>query len=345
MKLKNIILLVFATVILCSSCGKVKQAFTSQKRHFNKSLNEQYNKALDYYQRKRFEKALAIFQNIQPAYAGHQRLDTIMFYSANCYYFNNDFFMSSEMYDQYRTTMGRSIFATQADLYYALSLYNISPDVQLDQTYTVSAIAAFEDFLYRNPGHEMEEQCKKYITELYTRVYQNQVHIAKTYFDIGYYKSAIVSLNNVLKKNPNTPHREEIMFFIVRANYEYARSSIPSKRRERFFNTIDAYYNFITEFPKSKYIGQVRKFHANAKSITEGEATISDVTGRVISKRQDFYQTKEKLEKKIANLEKKNRVKAAEKLRIDLDIVNKTIKKFEELMENRKRELEINQAK
>jgi outer membrane protein assembly factor BamD len=84
---------------------------------------------------------------------------------------------------------------------------------------------------------------------------------ARLYFEMEDYKAAIIALNNCLKRYPDTKHREEIRFLILKSNFLLASNSIKEKEQERFQNTLDEYYTFTNQFPKSDYIDEVEKIY------------------------------------------------------------------------------------
>jgi outer membrane protein assembly factor BamD len=55
---------------------------------------------------------------------------------------------------------------------------------------------------------------------------------------------------------------------VLQASYLLAENSVPSKRRERFQNTVDEYYTLIGEYPQSKYLNDAEKIHANSIKFT-----------------------------------------------------------------------------
>lgn len=340
------VIIIIASVMLLSSCELFNRVFKSGDRHTKgKTYGEIYDKALEFYDAERYDKAYSLFDNIETAFAGDNKLDTIMFYKAQCKYFNRNYIESSELYNYYRTTMGRGVFAEMADLYFALSLYHVSPDVQLDQTYTERAINAFKDFAYRNEGHEMIPQCEEYIDELQQRMYESDVSIAQTYFRIGQYNSCIVALQNILQNNPHTPYREKIMFMTVEASFAYARSSIDAKKRERFYDVIDGFFRFVEEYPNSKFLKDAKRYQTFAEDFAAGKAYVHDVTGRLITERDDIYDERDRLEDKLQKLEKGKRDKKIEQVSRRLDVVNRAISKFEEAADKRTRDVKINQAR
>ncbi len=90
---------------------------------------------------------------------------------------------------------------------------------------------------------------------------------AKLYYNMSEYKAAIVALKNSLEEYPNTPHREEMLFLIVRSAYLLADNSVPEKRKERFQATIDEYFTFIAEYPESSYAKEAKEIHERSVKV------------------------------------------------------------------------------
>ena len=68
------------------------------------------------------------------------------------------------------------------------------------------------------------------------------------------YKAAIVALTNSLKEFPETSYREEMMYLKLSSLFLYAEKSVKIKQKERYQETLDDYYSFMEEFPKSKLL-------------------------------------------------------------------------------------------
>ena len=92
---------------------------------------------------------------------------------------------------------------------------------------------------------------------------------AKLYYDLGYYKSAILALRNSLIEYPETRFREELMFLILKSSYLLADKSIPSKQKERFQAAVDEYYSFIGEFPDGPHSREAEKIYENSTKFLE----------------------------------------------------------------------------
>ena len=139
---------------------------------------------------------------------------------------------------------------------YALCFYYLSPGPSRDQTMTGQALIAINEFMSRYPHSEQIENFKTINTELTQRLHDKAYLNAYTYYKIGRYKSAIVSLKNALKQYPESSHREEIMYLIVDASYRFASNSVAEKQTD---------LSFKEEFPESKHIKEVDRMAQHAR--------------------------------------------------------------------------------
>jgi outer membrane protein assembly factor BamD len=92
------------------------------------------------------------------------------------------------------------------------------------------------------------------------------------------YKAAVTALTNSLEQFPVTKYREEMMYFKLSSLFLYAQNSVADKQTERYQATLDDYYSFIEEFPKSVYSKEVsRIYQATSKilNITSDSQTIN----------------------------------------------------------------------
>jgi len=92
---------------------------------------------------------------------------------------------------------------------------------------------------------------------------------AKLYYDMGDFKAAIIAFRNSLVDFPETRHREEIMFLILKSSFLLADRSVPERQLERFQTTLDEYYAFIEEFPESDYLNEAERFFKSALRVLD----------------------------------------------------------------------------
>ena len=224
-----------------------------------------YSKALEYYQKEKWQRASTLFEGVQHYYTGSSREDSISFFNARCKYKNRDFDTASTLLDDFRRKFGRSAFIEDAEGMYALCFYYLSPSPQRDQTVTGQAIVAISEFMSRYPDSEKYGQFEQMRNELTGRLHDKEFLNAYTYYKIGKHKSAIVALKNALRKYPETPHREELMYLIVGSGYELAHNSVQRKQTDRYLSMLDSYYTFIAEFPESTHRKEVDRMAKEAK--------------------------------------------------------------------------------
>ena len=335
MKLKYLVASLFLGV-MTFSCGEYGKLLEGT------DYDKQYHEALKYFKEGKTSKTLALLVNVQNIYSGTDRSDTISFYIASSCFDRGDFTNSIELFDKFRKEYSRSVYLERAEYLYAMSFYNQAPNSELDQTFAGKAKSAFEEFAYRYPNSPDAEKSKAYIEELAKRIHEKDFYVGETYYKISYYTSAIITLKNILKKDAETPLREDIMFMILKSQYAYARSSIVSKQKDRFYDVIDSYYSLISQFPESKHAKIALKMYENADDFVKGKATISDLTSDVVRKHDKQYAKKEKIELKMLDEDKKGEKRNMSKLlklKAQLDKINEQLRLLEEV--ETKKEAEV----
>ena len=224
-----------------------------------------YSKALEYYQKEKWSRASTLFEGVQHYYIGTPREDSVSFFNARCKFKNRDYDTASALFDDFRRKFGRSAFIEDAEGMYALCFYYLSPGPSRDQTMTGQALIAINEFMSRYPHSDRVEDFKQINGELTQRLHDKSYLNAYTYYKIGRYKSAIVSLKNALKQFPDSNHREEIMYMIVDASYRFANNSIANKQTDRYLSMLDSYLSFKEEFPESTHIKSLDRMAQQAR--------------------------------------------------------------------------------
>ncbi len=233
----------------------------------SKDYDKMYHEALKYYEAKKYNKVITLLDEITPYYQGMPREDTIRFYNAAATYNTGDFQTSELLFDTFRRTFGRtSPFAEQAEYMYAMGFYYSSPKPERDQTNTVKALMAIDEYLDHYPNSPKRDKLTACIAELQRKMYDKEFLNSRLYYKIGKYKSAVTALKNALDASPENPHREEMMYLITKSGYELAHNSIESLQMDRYLKMMDYYLNFASEFPDSKYGRELAKMMDEAKS-------------------------------------------------------------------------------
>lgn len=234
-------------------------------------VQEKYDGAFKYFKAKKYSRSAELFESILLAVKGTEQEDTVQYYLGLSNYKLSDYITAEANFDQFGQVFPRSPFSEDALYYRIKCLYWATYRYELDQLPSYKALTVINEFLYRYPNSTYLEESKNIMKDLQGRIDQKSFESAKLYFKIEDYKAAVYALKNALKENPDNFFREEIMYYIIAANYQYATNSIPEKQKERFLSVIDNYYNFASEFPDSKYKAEIDMMFEKAQQVTSNK--------------------------------------------------------------------------
>jgi len=243
--------------LVASGCGKYQKLVKSGDNE------AKYAAALDLYEQKDYYRALQLFQQLLTFYQGTEQGQKMQFYYAYCYYHQRDYILASYYFKRFATTYPRSEWAEEAMFMSAYCYFLDSPKSSLDQTNTYTAINELLLFMDMFPGSERVEECNDLILQLRDKLEKKDFDIANLYFKMQDYEAAVASYNNLLKEYPDTDHKEEVLFKVLKANYSFALKSIASKQGTRFQNALDSYNELIFQFPETGYLREAENIHQN----------------------------------------------------------------------------------
>ena len=228
-----------------------------------------YDTGLAYDEEGEFVRAAALFDQVANIFRGTIKADTVKYYQAKSYYGQKDYMMAGHYFSELSTNYPNSVYLEEADFMVAYCFYKQSPRPQLDQDNTYKTITALQMFMVKHPNSDKLNQCQEIIVEMSDKLVEKSFISAKLYYDLGYYKSAIIALRNSLIEYPETGFREELLFMILKSSYLLADNSIPSKQRERFQAAVDEYYSFIGEFPEGPHSREAERIYESSSKFLE----------------------------------------------------------------------------
>lgn len=253
--MKKYLIGIFAFAIILGSCGGYEKLLKSSDYQLK------YTKAFEYYEKEDYVRAATLLEQIANVYRGTVKADTLQFYRAMSYYHQRDYMMASHYFQELYTTFPNSNYAEEAAYMTGYCYYMLSPRPSLDQEYTQKAINTFTLFAMNFPESERLSQAQALIKELEDKIVEKSYLNARLYFDLGYYKAALIALRNSLSEFPNTSYREQLVYLILRASYLLADNSIESKQKERFQATVDEYYSYVGEFPDGEFYPEAKEMY------------------------------------------------------------------------------------
>jgi outer membrane protein assembly factor BamD len=251
MNLRVFIVLIISLLVV--SCSEYEKLLKSPDFELKK------NKAKEYYDKGQFTKSSGLLTQILPRYRATEDAEGLNWMNAKSYYGMRDYILAGAEFKNFSDLYPYSKNTDEATYLTALCFYFQSPRAELDQQNTKNAIDGFYLYVTRFPASTKVEEAKKYIKELQERLVEKSYLSAKLYYDRKQYRASVVALNNALKEYPETSYREELMYLKLSSLYLYAGLSVASRQMERYQTTLDDYYSFMEEFPKSRYSKEVTK--------------------------------------------------------------------------------------
>ena len=279
--MKKLFIISIIALIAFSSCNK--QGF--QRIVKSQDYDLKYEKAMELYAAEKYSKAMQLFEQLVPYYRGQTKGEEVYFYMAMCNFEVKDYILAGYYFSDFANSYKMSEFHEEALFLSAYCYYLDAPKWSLDQHPTHQAILEFHLFMSIYPRSERIDTCNILVDELRYKLQTKSYKNAKLYYDIGYYKSASLALNNSLKDYSDSPFKEEILYYDYKASFDYATKSVRYMQEERYTVALDKYHTYASAFPDGKYIDDVEKIH---KKIDDELVELKSKDDKKVEKRNIF---------------------------------------------------------
>lgn len=232
--------------ILISSCSDYQKILKSSDYELK------FTKANEYYEKGDYTRAVALYDELITIYKGTGKAEELFIKYSYCYFHTKDYLTAGHYFSSFAQTFRNSTYTEEAEYMTAYCYFKDSPPPSLDQSNTLKAIAEMQAFINRHPSSTRVKEANEIIELLRDKLEEKSFQSAKLYFQLENYKAAIQALKISAQEYPDSRHREEILFLILKSSYLLAENSIESKKTERYQNTEKEYYNFVAAFPESQ---------------------------------------------------------------------------------------------
>jgi len=262
--IKNFIL-ASAFIGILSSCSEYQKVVKSP------DMDYKFQKAVEYFNKGKFNKAYPLFDELLTQFRGSSKAEEVYFYYCETQYALEDFILAGYHYKNFYRTFPNSHHADEAAYKAAYCHYLESPKYSLDQAYTHKALNDLQLYVNTHPNSTKIEECNQIMDELRHKLEKKSYEVARQYYYMQLYQSAVTAFNTTLNDYPDTPYREEILFYRLLSAYELAYKSIEDKKFQRYKETITAYNELIDFFPETEYRNRAeevkKKTEENIKEI------------------------------------------------------------------------------
>lgn len=256
--MKKLTLIASCVALLMTSCVNEYNQITKSGDYTLK-----YEYAKQCYAQGKYSRAVPLLQELVTMKKGSTEGEECLYMLAMSEFGMKDYETASEYFKKYFSSYPKGRYAENAKYYVGESLFQNAPEPRLDQSTTMTAIAAFQEYLDIFPDAHLKAQATGRLYALQDLLVEKEYKSARLYFDLGTYfgnctnggnnyEACIVTAQNALKDYPYSNRREEFASLVMKSKYELAKMSVESKQLERYQDAEDECYGFINEYPDSK---------------------------------------------------------------------------------------------
>lgn len=280
MQFKNKSMRKFFPIIIVSAMLLTGCANEFNQVYKTSDYSYKYEYAKECFMKGKYTRAVTLLQDLVTLQKGTDNAQESLYMLAMAQYLGKDYESAAATFKKYYSSYPKGVYAEMAQYYIGQSLYMSTPEPRLDQSQTVAAISAFQDYLDLFPDAKYKETAQNRLFALQNKLVQKEFYSAQLYYDLGQYfgnctnggnnyEACIITAQNALKDYPYTSMREKFALLIMKSKYELAQQSIEEKKFERFQDAEDECYGFINEYPDSKSKSLAEKYISKCKEVTK----------------------------------------------------------------------------
>lgn len=260
MKTISRLTIIAAIAAMLMSCGDYNKLMKGT------DFDAKYKAAMEYYEDENYTKAIQLFENLIMHYHGKEYAENISWYYAMCMLNEKDYYSAGYQFKSFYKRFAYSERAEEALYQAANCKYEESPEYYLDQKLTKEAIAEYESYLDRYPASIHVPEINARLDEMNEKLMHKAYDIAYSYYLTENYHAAYSSLQSFLNNYPDSPYREDAMFYLLASGYKYGIGSKETKMKERLQQVVNDFDRFATSFKDSKNLAQAQDYYTKAKA-------------------------------------------------------------------------------
>ncbi len=260
MKRLSYIIYILLSVSILTSCDGYEKMLKST------DYDAKFKAAMQYYEEGSFRRAKDLLENMILYYRGKEYAEEVAWHYGQCLMELGDTYTAAYQFKTFTKRYPYSKHIEEAAYLAAYCKYLDSPVYTLDQRITKEAISELELFADQYPQNPHLPEVNNCLDELRDKLRMKDYDIAIGYYTIEAYNAAVVSLTQYLNNYPEAPNREEAMYYIIKAGYEYAINSTEAKIRERLHQVVGNFDKFATTFKDSKRMSECQDIYTLCKA-------------------------------------------------------------------------------
>ena len=202
--MKKLLFLIVISLYLagCSSSVNTANMTPEQRLTYAKSL----------YTDEDYLNALNEFQSLILQYPGNAIIDDAQYYLGMTRYKRGEYIIAAYEFSKLLKNIPASPFVPDAQFMLAECYYELSPNFNLDQSYTSKAIQEYQAFIDFFPLNEKVQEAETKINELNTKLAKKNIMIARIYEKLSYYTASLKYYEYVVETYHDTEYAPEALY-------------------------------------------------------------------------------------------------------------------------------------
>jgi outer membrane protein assembly factor BamD len=250
--MKRIIILLFITTFIWNCSSSVDTSTLTAEQHLEYAKNLMIEEDYD--------EAVREFQSILLQYAGSPVNDDAQYFLALTYYKREQYLLSAYEFSKLIRDIPASEFVQDAQFMLADSYYQLSPNYQLEQSYSKKAVEEFQAFIEFFPLHPKVEEAERKISELYSKFAEKDYNNARIYEKMEYFTAAIKYYTMV----KDTYHDSK---YAPLAHYNLIQLLV---QREKFDEALTNIADYLRKYPDDNRAAELKVLSKELEENLEG---------------------------------------------------------------------------
>jgi len=250
--MRVILFIIIAGLLI--SCNGINKILKSKDPEYKLRMAEQF------YVKKKYHLAQAIYEDVMPNFRGSPLFEDIYYKYAYCAYYQKDYLNAENLFKSFLEAFPNSTKAEELDYMRAYCYYKMSPKVALDQTNTIKAMGMLQTFINTHPNSPKNKEATELIDICRIKLEEKERLAAQLYFDLGQFRAAGVAYTSLLNSFPDSQKGDEYKLMVIKSYFKFAELSIDERKAERYEQVIAECNDFVDRFPESKLSKEVERY-------------------------------------------------------------------------------------
>jgi len=208
-----------------------------------------------------YEEAVKEFEAMLLQYPGSSIVDDAQFYLAKSRYERGEYIIAAYEFSKLIKNMPASPLVPDSQYMLAECYYQLSPNYNLDQSYTKKAIQEYQAFIDFFPLNEKVHDAEAKINELNNKLAEKEYTIAQIYEKMDYYTASIKYYDLVVETYHDTKYAPMALYSKIQLLMEREKEDEALKEMKKFLNL----------FPNDEHSEEIQEL----KSSLEGKITLN----------------------------------------------------------------------